>query len=397
MATYKLRRLCRPDLLRSVDPRYLNALLAPHAEYLARHGVRLPLEGRDAPLKYITLTQLFLTPDEAMPQELIDALYFVDDLGTPARVEALLAAAKSRGIRWKSYLETTPAEVVLQFWLTDRQLVERVHAELAVRRLRAFDYFQPRSSDSPDVPVGLPAKVQALEAALNESFYERGYSRYVRIHLDEQEDSLWFYIAHGGMLRREAAVKDEAPTAICYRPEIYDAIVFVRLTGELGIHARRPWEKEVYRHLFGKHVFADEQTFGGTSKYTLDPLWEDGEAALRCQDVPGIEWVKLGELRSFQPGREPRSDYSWSRDLFASWGTGHLICDRDAHLVSAGFHVKLVGCPKPRWLTIRPSNHAQYSQDAERACLETWLERRGFLRPRDGGEDAGTDAILAVA
>jgi len=147
------------------------------------------------------------------------------------------------------------------------------------------------------------------------------------------------------MLRREAAVKDEAPTAICYRAEVYDAIVFVRLTGELGIHARRPWENEVYQRLFGKHIFGDEKMFGGTSKYTLDPLWEDGKAALRRRDVPGIEWGKLGELRSFRPGRQPRSDHSRSRDLFASWESSHLICDRDAHLVSAGFHVKLLGCP----------------------------------------------------
>jgi hypothetical protein len=80
------------------------------------------------------------------------------------------------------------------------------------------------------------------------------------------------------------------------------------LTGELGVHARQPWEKQLYQRLFGKHLFGDEQLFSGMSKYTLDPLQIDGEAALRCEDVPGIEWVRLGELRIFQPARVPRSE-----------------------------------------------------------------------------------------
>jgi hypothetical protein len=397
MATYNLRRLCRPDLLRAIGSKHLGALLAPHAAYLASHGITLPLEGRDAPLQYVALAQLFLAPDEAMPRELIDALYFIDEIATASGVEALLQAAKARGIRWHTCVEMTYAEVVLEMWLMDPHLVERVHAELAVRRHRAFDYFQAHSPRVPGIPTGLAAKLQALEVELNDCFHDRGYGRYTRIHHDEQDDSLWFYIGHGGLLRREAAVEDNAPTTVCYRPELYDSVVFVRLSGELGIHARGPWEKQLYQRLFGKHLFGDEQLFGGTSKYTLDPLWTDGEAALRCLDVPGLEWVKLGELRVFQPGRVPRSECFRSRDLFASWQSRHLPLDRNAHLVSAGFHVKVLGCPNSRWLAVRLSNHAQYSRDVAPVCLEPWLYRRGFIRPREGGEHAEPEAILAVA
>ena len=397
MGTYNLRRLCRPDILRAIDSHYLGALLAPHAAYLANHGVTLPLEGREAPLKYMALAQLLLCPDERMPRELVDALYFIDEMATPSRVETLLSAARARGIRWHSFLDLTPAEVVLQLWLIDRRLVERVHAELAVRRFRAFDYFQAQSRALPRVPAGLPDKVQALEAELNDCFRQRGYGRYARIHLEEQEDSVWLYIAHGGMLRREAAIEDGTPSSVCFRPVVYDSVVFVRLSGELGVHARRPWEKQLYQSLVGKHVFGDEQLFCGTAKYTLDPLWHDGEAALRCLDIPGIEWVKLGELRTFHPGRVPLCGCFRSRDLFASWQSRHLLVDRNAHLIGGGFHVKLLGCRNSRWLTIRPSNHAQYSRDVDRVWLEAWLERRGFIRRENGGENAEPDAFLAVA
>jgi hypothetical protein len=397
MATCNLRRLCRPDLLRAIDSQYLGALLAPHADYLARHGVVLPLEGREAPRKYMALTQLLLAPDDQMPKELVDALYFIDEMATPARVETLLSAAQARGIQWHSYLETSPADVVLQLWLTDRHLVEQTHAQMAAQRFRAFDYFQPQCLQPPKVPSGLPNKVRALEAELSECFYRRGYGPYARVHLDDQRDSLWFYIGHGGRMRREAAIEHETPTSICYRPEVYDAVVFVRLTGELGIHARRPWEKELYQRVFGKHVFADEDLFGGTSKYTLDPLWNDGEDALRCLDVPGIEWVRLGELRVFEPGRVPRSECFKARDLFGSWHSDTLPLSGTAHLVSAGFHVKLLGCRNPRWVTVRPCNHAQYSRDADRAWIEAWLKRRGFIRKEEGSENANPDAFLAVA
>ena len=245
--------------------------------------------------------------------------------------------------------------------------------------------------------AGLSGKVGALEAEANDSLHQRGYGRYARIHLDEQEDSLRFYIGHGGMLRREPAIEDDAPSVVCYRPCHYDSVVFVRLTGELGVHARQPWEKQLYQRLFGKHLFGDEQLFSGMSKYTLDPIQIDGEAALWCEDVPGIEWVRLGELRIFQPACVSRSECFRARDLFKSWLSDELPFPPNAHLLSGGFHVKLHGCAKPHWLTIRPSNHAQYSRDVDPTLFETWLERRGFIRERKGGSYAEPDTFLAVA
>jgi hypothetical protein len=174
-------------------------------------------------------------------------------------------------------------------------------------------------------------------------------------------------------------------------------VVFVRLTGELGIHARQPWEKQLYQRLFGKHLFGDEQLFSGVAKYTLDPLRVDGDAALRCEDVPGIEWVRLGELRVFRPTHVPRSECFRASDLFKSWLKHRLPFPPDAHLLSGGFHIKLYGCAKPCWLTIRPSNHAQYSRDVDPALFETWLARRGFVRERKGGGHAEPGTFLAVA
>jgi hypothetical protein len=395
MSTYHPRRLCRPDVLRAIDVRCLEGLLAPYATFLAAHGVTLPLGGREAPLKYLTLAQLFIAPPQGMPQGLVDALYFIDELSTPKGTEALTSAAAAKGIRLDSHLELTPAEIVLRLWLTDRTLVERVHAEMAVDRLRSFTYFQSQTKKQPALPGNLAPQIRAMERELNAAFHSRRYGPYAKILLDRQADCLWLYVGHGGHLRREATVDASGSSSICYRPEVYDALVYVQATGELGIHARSTWETALYQRVFGKHLLGDEQLFSGQAKYTLDPLGDYGRRALACLDAPGIEWARLTELTILEPGQLPRCVRSCSEDLFTSWDSSTVPFSSGARLTSASFRVKLAGCRSASRVTIRPSNRAEYSRDVERQWIEGWLARRGFIRK--GQSRAQVPEVLAVA
>jgi hypothetical protein len=215
MSGCHLQRLCRPDILWAIDPRALEQLLAPHATYLAARGVTLPLRDREAPLKYHALVRLVLTPDKEMPQELLEALYHIDELATPAGVEALDSAAQVQGIATHQYLDVTPAEIVLQFWLAHRPLVEHVHAELAVSRLRTFEYFQPESEQAPKLVGALEPKIRLMEAELNDTFQAKGRGRYAYIIASAEGGQLWLYIGHGGLLRREATVDEGGRASIC--------------------------------------------------------------------------------------------------------------------------------------------------------------------------------------
>lgn len=107
---------------------------------------------------------------------------------------------------------------------------------------------------------------------------------------------MWLYIGHGGLLKREGTVEETGPSSICYRLEVYDAAVYVRGTGELGVHARSNWERGLYRQLLGRHLFDNEQFCEGSAKYTLEPLRLYGRQAIQWIDVPGIEWVRLVQL-----------------------------------------------------------------------------------------------------
>jgi hypothetical protein len=375
----------------------MESLLAPYSEYLARHGITLPLAGRDSPLKYIALSQLFLAPDDGMPPELAEALYFIDELATPSGIEALDNLARSKGklLSWK--LEIVPAEVVLHYWLADPAMVRTVHAQMAVARFRSFEYFQAIGDEIPQFDTLPDAKIREIETELNEEFHARRCGRYARIFLDQQEDSVWLYVAHGGLLRRQATVENSLPASICYRPEVYDALVLVRQTGELGVHTGSKWERELYCRSVGKHLFGDERFFSGFPKYTLDPLWHYGCQALQCADIPGIQSVRLTDLAVFRPGGVPRSESFKSEDLFESWRSPRLPFARDVHLVSAGFRMKVLGCLSPRKVTIRSGNQALYSRDADRSLVEKWFSLRGFLKNKEDNGDAGPDTILAVA
>lgn len=189
MGTYNLRRLCRPEILRAIDSRYLEELLAPYERYLGEHGVALPLSGREAPLKYLALVKLITAPPEDMPRELFDAFYFIDELATPSGLKALEDAAKAAGTPVpRSFCEVTPADVTLQVWLRNRPLLERVHAEMAVQRFRSFEYFQSEAPKAAELPGSLPARIRAVEAELNDCFQARRRGRYARIIVDQRED-----------------------------------------------------------------------------------------------------------------------------------------------------------------------------------------------------------------
>jgi hypothetical protein len=388
MSHLHLRRLCRPEILRKIDVRLLDRLLAPHRTYLATRGVALPLES---PTNTDALTQLFTTPDSKMPSELIDALYFIDDLATPSGLEAL--RAQTAGLSLWDHGEPAPADVALRVWLHDRNVVERVHAELAVRRLRAFRFF--RTTTPATTIQDLDVRFDALAEELRGCFAQRGRGRYARIITSRQDDSMWLYVAHGAVMRRDGAVEQARPASICYRPEVYDALVYNTATGELGIHARSEWERTLYQRMLGKHLFDNEGMFVANPRYTLQPLWTYGRDALRSGDMPGIDFVTLVQLTVYQHGRCPRTETYRADNLFRSWGIDELPFDEGVRLVAAGFRVHLRSLNRPRLVVLRPPNQAQFSRDVDRAVVEQWLADRGFLAGET--EHADAHALLAVA
>src|SRR4029078_12652708 len=93
--------------------------LRPYGRFLQSRGVTAPRSARDGDLDYEALVRGFMTPDGETPKELIDALYFVDEMATREGMDCLLAEAKRQQLRLAPGSEHSPADIAVQTWLLD--------------------------------------------------------------------------------------------------------------------------------------------------------------------------------------------------------------------------------------------------------------------------------------
>lgn len=155
----------------------------------------------------------------------------------------------------------------------------------------------------------------------------------------------------------------------------HDILTYDTRVGELRINAATIAERELYRRLFGKHLFGDEQFFPGDEKYSLEPLLVDGKGSLDVTGVDGIEWVRLCKIEVFHGGSVNLVTCHSADDVFTALAQcGHLL-HMDLRLRMASFQVKLAGVARPRSVTIRPSNLALYTRNDNSSVIERWLEK----------------------
>jgi hypothetical protein len=378
MATYVLRRFSCPETLQTIAPRQFLLFLHPHRHFFQRRGITLPLPNSGQAPDYEQLARAFLSPDDKTPRELIDALYFVDELATPEGMDALLAEAGSRRLALVG-TDLSPADVAVQMWLLDRDVLERKHAERHLAKVRCYASYQP--DHLPAAPFRRPsdAELDALARSLDDWFESRLRGRGTRVIMCDRCDGVWFLVRHGEPFKREESIEGLEASSVCYRPLKYDVLVYQPALGELRVNARSKGEKELYRLTFGKHLFGHEDFFPGTEKYTLAPLREDGAAALRCADVAGIDWVKLSEVQFFYGGHLAEILIRKSDNVFASLQARGQEFPGGGRILRATFRIKFTDCKVSRSVVIRPSNIAQYMRDDDSELVEAWLAARGFI------------------
>lgn len=398
MANFKPHRFSNPSTLKSITRPLLVELLHPHQAFLGNR--RFAMSDPDA-LDYEALAAILMTPNSDTPSELAEALYFIDEMATPHGMDAILNEAAAIGLDLTCGAEWTPADVAVRFWLKDRHAFERLHAEQFLTKPRSFESFQSIASPprKPSLPSG--TTLQALEKALNDWFETRQRGRGTRVFPYSREDGVWFLVRHGEPYKREGALENGQPVGVFYRPERFDVLRYNPKIGELSVHARTKGEKELYRKQFGLHLFGNPDFFpaiGQAGKYTLEPLRHEGRLALVCADLPGIEYVTLGELHFYHSGVHGYVEVIKSQDVFDSMEEFQRTMPRRARLTKAAFKVKFAHAARPRTVTIRPPNVALFDRESDSELVETWLRARGFVQPTIGGEaDEEAQPVLAVS
>jgi len=191
-------------------------------------------------------------------------------------------------------------------------------------------------------------------------------------------DFVWFLVRHGEPFTHESIIKDGEFSSVYYRSEKYDVLVYNPETGEIRINVSKG-EKKLYRTKFGQHFFGDSEFFNGKSKFTLEPLREVGEDSLLCDDIDGMEWVRLKEFQTFRGGSQKEVEIRKAEDIFASLRESDRSFPNSAPIIKAKFLIKFADSKTARTVTISSGNRTEFKRDDDAEILETWMTRRGFI------------------
>jgi hypothetical protein len=377
MPTVNLRRFSEPDALKEIAPAHLLALLEPHREFLTGRGLTLPPAGSAAELDYEKLAPLFLSPDD-IPAELVEKFHLVKQMSGKDTMDHILEVAGARQREFNFAPDSSPMDVAAQLLLKAPALFHELHAERAAERHRAYTFFVARRKPA---LFTVPSDLKPLEKDLNQWYEHHQRGRTARVLGRQKDHEWWFYIRHAEPIKREGCVglKDHESGSMIYRPERHDLVVYDAQAGEIRIHADCRQEPEMFRQLFGWHLFKDPDFFPRSrEKYTLDPLKAVGRAALAWGGIEGVMGITLKEVEFLRPGARWERERHHSEDVFASFEERGFVIPVTAQVRLAKFAVRFSDAKKPRMVTIRPSNYALVGRDDDAVVLAPWLKRQGF-------------------
>lgn len=372
----KLKSFSQPDQLKRFQPGILSLLLEPFRLFFEMRGFSLPSpDGGEVDLQI--LAGILAEPDEEMPSELVEGLHLIEHLGTTEYYDDLLQLAAENGIDPDG--ESTAPDLAVQVWLKNPQALERKDREGLFQQRKSFDSFCTADSDTIIEIDEIPGDLGPLEEALSGYFVEKKRGIGCRVTRKDSPGEVRFLVQHGQPCKREPSRKGALSTCTFFRPEKTDIVIVHAAQRELRINASCKPDLKKYRETFGLHLFGDAEKFVYAEKYTLEPLRAQGEVALRCKDVEGIESVRLTQLELDWGGAFEYVERHASVDLFKAFAVRLTKIPKDAIIRKAVFKVKLAGEKRTRTVSVTAGNQAGYQRSEECLLVEQWLWARGFI------------------
>lgn len=394
MATFRLRKFSHPDALRAIAPARLTTFLSQYMEYFRDRGVALPEDGT---LDYEQLVSVLMNPDDDVPAQMVDALYFVHEMADNDVMEQLLSAARTRGLDLDLGDEPTAADVAVAVWLAEPDLLQELHAESYVMRPKSFEYYSGATRRKRHFPDFSKEILSEIAARLDIWFVEQKRSDGSKVFIFPHGDKVHVLIRHGATMRREGSIKNGERGVAYFRPEVHDVLVYDITMDLLGLKAGTKGEKVLYRQVFGEMLFGDANYFAQPFKLSLDPLRKRGPEVLVCEDIPGMVSATLVEIRRVLGGPAKERQINQATDLFKAFGDRWQRRLGFGKLVGATFDVMLGEGPakRTRKVTISPPNYAKYDRDDDDAdIIELWLRRRELM-PEPKVEDNFDSSVAA--
>ena len=391
MKTVNMSQLSDPDLFRKFSPWMLVAIMEDHRTFFAAHGVVLPIlemgqavGGTGNPrdelaLDYEGIARIF-SMAEGLPQELVERLHMVKQMSGPRQMDRVLEALEAQPGRFPLPLaEASPEDLAAHLLLTQPQRFQKLHAEVAVARYRAFAYFLPHRKKA---GFQLPTSLTALERTLNSWYETHQRGRTAKVFWRQAGEEYWFHVRHAERLKREGLVQlpDGASGSAIYHPERHGLVIYNERLGEARMHADSEPELDVFRVAFGLHLFQDGNYFPmGSHKFSLAAL-KRGRVALVWSGIPNIWRIALTMIEFQVGGNAAAREKICAPDVYTVFEARGYPIPPEAEILAARFQVWFAGEKEPRYFTIRPSNHAQFARDQDAVMLEPWLVRQQLAR-----------------
>lgn len=396
MPSFNPRIFTNPDRLKQISPERLKTFLCKWNDYFKGRDLDLAAAPVDD-LPFEKIAAILMNPDENVPDEMVDALYYVHETASHESMEELLDQAEAAGIAIDADDEPTAADVSVQIWLANPTLLQRQHAETVAFNRSNFMYFAgSRRKKSPKgLPDITPAAATSIQDRMDDWFEKKRRGRNSRIFVFPRGEKVWILVRHGSPMRREGKHEDEGEGSHAfYRPQQHDVLIYDSATDEMGVNAPTKGERELYLKTFGEVLFGSDGYFDLADRYTLAPLLEFGPEALIHDDLDGIAGVRLVEFGRRWPGKVSELEIRRSEDLFKGYGDYWKRRFDGGELTHATFRFAFEGSKRERSVTIRPANIARYERQEDEHLIEAWLRARGFWRvPSEADEDADFEVL----
>ena len=318
MATYNPRRFAGLDQLKSIKPELLMRFFSTYRTYFSIREFDFPSHPNDE-IDYQALSLILVTPDDNTPPDMVNALYYVQEMATTNSMDVLLEACRQKKIWIDFDPESTSHDIAIQVWLAWPDLLMESHARNSVSRKKSFVYFAGKQGKPLDLSFPTAEQLRAIEHDLDAWLEEHRRGRTSRVFVSQQAHKVHIVIRHGKPFTREGSVKTSGSSSVAfYRPETHDFLIYESQIDEIAVHAETIGERSLYLACIGKHVFGDETYFPPSDRFTLQPLIDKGPAALTCEDIPGLERVRFVEYRKYLGGEYGEFETRGAKDTFRS-------------------------------------------------------------------------------
>jgi len=385
----KFRKFTKRAFLEQIGRNMLGNLFGKFDGDLTAHGLKLPAADAPDDIYFASLSRITLAPD-ALPDNLIEALFKIEEMANDEGHDRLLAAAQMAKVDLKLVEDTSFGDVAVQVYLANPDLLAEKHNEQRLVRLPKFEYHGSEAGLDLTGNFSTPSEmtVGMLTADLDAWFVKNNRGELTaHIEVYPIDGEFWFLIRHGDAFARTTKLMQRKSEVLHFRPAKDDVVVYSPKRDEIRIHASTKGERELYRTTFGLRLFGDYNYFCNRKTLTLEPLRLLGIDALDVSGIAGLAKIVLRELEIAFDNKHYESVIRRADDLFAAAADAPF--DRAAipaggRLVRATFDVYFTGCKTPRKVQVKPSNTLKLGRHCDARMVHEWLSEMGFRTFRSG-------------